>query len=308
MEAPPTGVHRLLLTPEGEIRAAWRILFWLVVTASATLLGFAALAAAGLGNAMGAGHAVLLVASTVAGWLALRLLDGRAIGALGFHGAAGPALRESGTGTAGGALLLAAAVALMALSGGIRWVADTGTVAEWAATLLTSLAFFAMAAAAEEAIFRGYPFQVLVKAAGVWPALGAGAALFAWGHVANDNASPLGLANILLAGVMLGVAYLRTRSLWFATGVHVGWNWAMSFGLDLPVSGYLFDTPLYDGVASGPAWWTGGTFGPEAGLPVTLAMAGATVWLWRTKRLGPDPRVTALRPLVDEARLPEGWR
>jgi uncharacterized protein len=40
--------------------------------------------------------------------------------------------------------------------------------------------------------------------------------------------APLGLANIFLAGVMLAVAYLRTRSLWFATGVHLGWNWTMA--------------------------------------------------------------------------------
>jgi uncharacterized protein len=69
------------------------------------------------------------------------------------------------------------------------------------------------------------------------------------------------------------VAYLRTLSLWFATAVHLGWNWAMATLFDLPVSGITaFDTPLYEPVVGGPAWWSGGLFGPEGGVVGTIGL------------------------------------
>ncbi len=98
---------------------------------------------------------------------------------------------------------------------------------------------------------------------------------------------------------MLAWAYLRTRSLWFATGVHLGWNWTMATLFDLPVSGFVSDTPIYTAVVTGPALWTGGAFGPEAGLAGTVAIAGGTAWLYRTLRLAPSAAMAARRPLVD---------
>ncbi|HLM69231.1 MAG TPA: CPBP family intramembrane glutamic endopeptidase, partial [Longimicrobium sp.] len=172
--------------------------------------------------------------------------------------------------------------------------------------LARSLAFFAVAAAAEEAAFRGYAFQALVQGIGAWPAMLATSALFAWGHAGNPGVTAVALANIFLAGVMLALAYLKTRSLWFATAVHLGWNWTMQSLLGFPVSGLNeFDTPLYDVRELGPDVLTGGAFGPEAGLAATLAIAAGAVWIWRTRRLGESPRMTALRPLVD-SRLGAG--
>ncbi|MBW3573057.1 MAG: CPBP family intramembrane metalloprotease, partial [Gemmatimonadetes bacterium] len=161
------------------------------------------------------------------------------------------------------------------------------------------------AAAAEEAMFRGYAFQALVQGIGAWPAVVASSALFAYAHGGNTNVTPLALANIFLAGVMLAVAYLRTRSLWFATAVHLGWNWAMASLLDFPVSGIVMDMPLYTGREAGPDWLTGGAFGPEAGLAATLTIVLGTAWMWRTRRLGESSHMRALRPLVDDRLGPE---
>jgi uncharacterized protein len=81
---------------------------------------------------------------------------------------------------------------------------------------------------------------------------------------------------------MLSLAVLWTGSLWFASALHLGWNWATVGLLDLPVSGWeLFDAPLYDGAATGPRWLTGGEFGPEGGLVGTMAVvAGITLTWW----------------------------
>jgi hypothetical protein len=110
------------------------------------------------------------------------------------------------------------------------------------------------------------------------------------------------IVNIFLAGVLLSLAYVRTRSLWFATGLHAGWNWTMASLFGFPVSGLsIVDTPLYDARETGADWWTGGAFGPEAGLAGTLAVLAGVLWLWRTRALAESERMRARRPLVDAA-------
>jgi hypothetical protein len=47
------------------------------------------------------------------------------------------------------------------------------------------------------------------------------------------------------------------------------------------VSGVPFDIPLLDYRAGGPAWLTGGAFGPEGGLAATVAL---TMAIWITAR------------------------
>ena len=304
------AVDAVFFGPYG-LRAGWRILlFALLVMVLGSVLYplLAAVIRAGPADPMRgimAYAVMMLAASLVAGWVMLAAVDRRPPGALGF--AADPAAgRDSAVGFAAGGAMLVLAVLLLTMASMARWVADTGSAWEYVAALSTSLAFFAVAAAAEEAAFRGYAFQALVQGIGAWPAILGTSALFAWMHAGNPEVTPVALANIFLAGVMLALAYLKTRSLWFATGVHLGWNWTMQSLLGFPVSGLNeFDTPLYDVRELGPDVLTGGPFGPEAGLAATLAIAAATVWIWRTRRLGPSARITALRPLVDARLGPE---
>ena len=81
----------------------------------------------------------------------------------------------------------------------------------------------------------------------------------------------------------------------------------MSALFDFPVSGMVRDTPFYDVRETGADWWTGGSFGPEGGVAVTLAVLALTAWMLRTRRIVETERMRALRPLVDH-RLGERWR
>jgi membrane protease YdiL (CAAX protease family) len=189
-------------------------------------------------------------------------------------------------GLAIGVLALVLIVALMLGVGWLAFRTEPGTLGQWAGTLLRDLLLLGLAAAFEEAFFRGYPFQVLARAAGPIIAALVGSLLFAWAHASNPNVDRMGFVNIFLAGLMLSTAYLTTRSLWFTTGIHLGWNWAMASLADLPVSGLeLMNTPLYEPRLLGPTWFTGGAFGPEGGLAGTVGflLAGAAVW-WLRKR------------------------
>jgi membrane protease YdiL (CAAX protease family) len=295
---PHSGIHRILYGPYG-LRAGWRIVGYLLLSAGAGIVLSTLFAAVGGRVAQLATFPVLLGAALLAGWGMLVLVDRRRPGALGF--ALEPAaVRDSVAGLGIGGAMLGAAVALLAVASMARWVADDGTMPEYVAALATSFVFFAVAAAAEEVMFRGYAFQALVQGIGVWPAVLLSSALFAYMHGNNPNVTWLALANIFLAGVMLAVAYLRTRSLWFATAVHLGWNWTMASLLDFRVSGLPSRAPLYTGVETGPDWITGGIFGPEAGIAATIAIVLGTVWMWRTRFLGESPRMRELRPLVDD--------
>lgn len=245
-----------------------------------------------------AGTAATAAAALLAGGLLIRFADGRDVAALGIglsRRTAGHVLLGSGIGAAG----LVVAVAGIAAAGALQYQSQPGTAGAWMATLLGQGAVFAAAALAEEAIFRGYPFQVLCRWAGPMLATLLTAAAFAVAHGANPEVGNVALLNIFLAGVLLAIAYLRTLSLWFATALHMAWNWTMATLFDLPVSGIaLFDTPLYDATVGGPAWWTGGAFGPEGGLVGTLGFAVALLLVLRLRRVRMDERIAAARPLV----------
>jgi uncharacterized protein len=308
VESPAAGRSLLLrMLHDGErLRAPWRILAYLLLAAVLTIVGQTVL---GLMEAPATplwGVILALLAALLAAWPFMARIERLPFGALGFH-ARPSAAGESGAGFAVGALLLGAVVAVLAVTGSVGWVAEGGTLSAYLGVLLTTLLFFGVAAAWEELIFRGYAFQVLVEWIGAWSAVIVASLLFALLHAANPGVGPLALANIFLAGILLSVAYLRTRSLWFVTGLHLGWNWTMASLLDLPVSGLVFDTPLYEGVVRGPEWWTGGDFGPEAGLAATLVLLGGTAWAWRSQRLRPSPAVAPLGPIVERRPEMASW-
>ena len=241
------------------------------------------------GWAVAKGGLIWLVAALAAGAIALRMLDGRSWRALGIAPDRA-ALRWAGVGTAFGVALLCIAVALMLASGDLMFARDTGTAADAMGTMAWSLAVLAPAAMAEEAIFRGYPIQVLARVAGAPLAVLSTSAAFAAVHGDNPAVGPLALTNIFLAGVLLGVVYMKTASLWAATAVHLGWNWAMAGLFDLPVSGLgWIDVPRFEPWVVGPAWWNGGAFGPEGGVIGTICFVGGTVLVLRSTLFRRDP-------------------
>lgn len=242
--------------------------------------------------------AATLTAALLAGGVLLTSVDRRPFGALGFRWTK-QSPREVGAGYAiGGGAMLACVLFLIVIRA-LSYRSDTGTAATWLQHILFDFAVFAIAAAAEEAVFRGYAFQALVRGFGAVTATVGTAALFAYAHMENPNMTPFALINIFLAGVLLGMAYLKTMSLIFATAVHAGWNWVMASLLDLPVSGLnMFQTPLYEPVDKGVKWVSGGTFGPEGGIAGTIGLLIALYALFYLFKLRVAPEIAVLRPIA----------
>jgi membrane protease YdiL (CAAX protease family) len=314
----------VLRSREGRIRGAWRLgLFVVLTVVLVAALGLLAMLlpddAASSALRLGLGAAASLLAVLGASWWMMERVEGTSLAALGLP-VDGLLPRELGAGFLLGGGLIALVVLALALPGWVAWRLEPGGFAPgpFLVSFLQLSTFLLVAAFLEELLFRGYPLQVLAEAWGGAAAVGATAVVFGLFHAWNPGlgasilhepslAKILPLINIALAGLILGLAYWRTYSLWYATGVHLGWNWVMGFATDLPVSGLepstpgyaLFDTPGFDAVVRGPSLWTGGSFGPEGGLLVTLASLAGIAWLVRTDRLHRALRVRALGPLPD---------
>lgn len=231
------------------------------------------------------GSAGVLASAVLAGWAALAL-DGIRPAGLGFHGRPVVLSRELLLGTLLGGVVGVAAVGLMAALGGVEFRAANAT--GLGVSALSALWFYAVPAAAEEALFRGYPLQALHRAWGAAAALVLTSVAFGLLHGANPGIGWLATVNIVLAGLFLGALFLRTGSLWWATGAHLGWNWVTGFGADMSVSGLdVADNPVLEALPRGPDWLSGGAFGPEGSLLGSVALAAAVSWVLTTRRLAP---------------------
>lgn len=184
-------------------------------------------------------------------------------------------------GLAGGALLMAVPALLLAAAGQVSWRINP----EWSSALGATLLALAAAAAAEELLFRGFLFQRLIDGIGAWPAQVIIAALFTLTHSdALAEIGALGLlagANIFLASILFGLAYLRTRSLALPIGLHFAANAMQGPVLGFGVSGDDAPGLLIPAIQDAPAWLTGGAFGLEASAPGFVCVVALTVALWR---------------------------
>jgi membrane protease YdiL (CAAX protease family) len=181
-----------------------------------------------------------------------------------------------GAGAVVGALTAGAALAIAAGLGGAEWTRDQGTPLDYVGAAASTVLVLAPAALSEEVLFRGVPLLLLASALGRGTAIVLIAVIFALAHLDNPNVTPLAIGNIALAGVFLGLVFYAPGGIWTAWGAHLGWN-AMLAALDAPVSGVPFRIPFLDYEAGGPAWLTGGRFGPEGGLSSTLALTIAVL-------------------------------
>ena len=185
------------------------------------------------------------------------------------------AARQTLLGLAAGAGIFALVVAVAA-GLGVYHIDGEGSTRSLLLALVASALFPAVS---EELVFRGILFRWLEEFGGSWFALFLTSAFFGAAHLANPNASWVAAVGIAFeAGVMLGAAYMLTRSLWLPMGLHAAWNFTQGEVFDIPVSGTNSDG-LVQAHLSGPPLLTGAGFGLEASLIAIIIATAFGLWL-----------------------------
>jgi membrane protease YdiL (CAAX protease family) len=304
------NIKDIFLNRVGRLRSGWRIAisalllylgirltFILVGTALYGILGASAeMVLDGRWGFVIQGFA-LLVPATLVGWGCGKFLEDLPPRALGWGFQKGW-LRDFLYGSLIGAASLLLATAIPMMTGSLRFTLNAPLLfATIGKTVLISIPIFVIAAAAEEAIFRGYPLQTMARSHLAWVSIIITSIIFSSGHLDNPNVVPgFTFINTAIAGVWLAIAYLKTRNLWFPLGIHWAWNWTMAALLGLPVSGItrLTPDPLLRASDVGPAWITGGVYGIEGGAACTVALILSTIFIWRTRLVSADPEMLRL--------------
>lgn len=178
----------------------------------------------------------------------------------------------------GGGAFVVVYLIIVAL-GGLRLdgVADVNWANWWLQVLMTGAA----AGIAEEILFRGIVFRLLEEFTGTWVAVAVSGMVFGLAHITNPDATWWGAVAIgLEAGVLFGVLYAYTRSLWVLIGFHAAWNVVQGPILGVIVSGTGAGAPsLLRTSSHGHDLISGGMFGAEASVVTVVLLVALAVVL-----------------------------
>jgi membrane protease YdiL (CAAX protease family) len=233
-------------------------------------------------------------------WLAGRFLDRRPFADFGFHLGGGWWL-DLAFGMALGALVM---TAIFLVESGFGWITITSAFrsllpgAPFALGILFPTTLYLCVGVYEELLFRGYQLRNAAEGLNL-PRVGPrNAVILAWVlsssffgylHANNPNATLLSTFNVALAGLMLGFGYVLTGELAIPIGLHITWNFFEGSVFGFPVSGLKpLGATFLSADQGGPTLWTGGSFGPEAGLlgPAAMFLACLLTALWVRLRRG----------------------
>jgi hypothetical protein len=177
------------------------------------------------------------------------------------------------------------AVLIMALSRSLNvefWIAPR------AFELLTlSLVTLAVTTLAWSIAIFGYGFQRLIEAAGPVRATVV-IVVFAAIHAAfvpTLFGTPDGVRILfeMLGALLLCLCWFRTHGLWLGWGLWFAWAASTGVLFGLPLAGDSSFSSVVDTRASGPAWLTGGSFGPAAAVfSILLVLAAIPILIKAT--------------------------
>lgn len=152
--------------------------------------------------------------------------------------------------------------------------------------LIADTLFFALATLVVTIAFQGYPFQCAIRAFGEPSATLLMAILYGVMQIGYPGANRASTAFCFAFGLMLGIAYLRTRALWLPWGLHFGWIAAQALLFGLPVNAATTYSPVVQSDAYAPQFFSGSDYGFNASwFAVLIALASLPVLFRLTRDL-----------------------
>lgn len=288
----------------GHIRTVWRMLIFLGMVILAGLpvvlllkvFGSLLPKETGGGDITSAVNIVFMVGIDVAlvlgAWITLRWIDRRPFGLLGMNFSV-RGVKE---------LLVGLALGMAYLTGILLILWALGFVEVTAAELssgairsaLTYLLVFAAAGILEELANRGYLLQALIEGTRAWVAILGFSLIFSLGHLFNEDMTWVSATCLFVQGILLSLAYFKTRSLWIPIGIHIAWNWAQGSLWGLKVSGTAIAGSFLETTPKGPGVLSGGNFGAEGSLITVIVTIVLVLYLWKSKWIKPTDKMAAL--------------
>jgi hypothetical protein len=225
---------------------------------------------------LGAAAVALTAILTYVGFV--RLVEKRTVTELSTAGA----ILELGKGALLGGLLFTATIGLISLFGFYH----VSGFNPWT-VLLPALSLSIVSGVFEEVLVRGVLFRIMEEGLGTWLALAISALLFGLMHISNPNATLWSaLAIAIEAGIMLAAAFIFTRRLWLAIGIHFAWNFVQGGIFGVAVSGNGVQG-LLQSTLDGPPLLSGGAFGAEASIFAVMVCLAAGIYLtWAAWKKG----------------------
>jgi membrane protease YdiL (CAAX protease family) len=279
----------LFLSAQGRLRSGWRaalflVLFTTFAEAAQAIVAIPALllpardTGAVVATEMPLTWLSIVIAGLAANLVMLKFVDRTGWSYVGLARGDASAGRV-GAGFALGAAAIAIPCLLMLAVGWLGVVRAPGNGGAIGTELVTVLAVLVPAALAEELMMRGYLLSALADGMGRAAGLLVTSVVFALLHVGNPGMEPGALVVVGLAGIFLGAVRFATSSLYAAWAAHLAWNVVLGVVLHALVSGTGMADAGWRTLDTGPDWATGGSWGPEGGIPAAAGLLVATWYL-----------------------------
>ena len=142
--------------------------------------------------------------------------------------------------------------------------------------------FWLLQGGTEEVATRGWLLTRIDARTNLPLAIAISSSLFGILHMGNAGVTFLSVLNIILDGVLAGLLFIYTDSIWLVVAQHGTWNYVQGNLLGFQVSGTGADASIFSfTMGSGPDWLTGGTFGAEGSIITTIVLLLSLVIVYR---------------------------